>query len=370
MRRTGAVVLAATLLAGACGGDDGGGEVETGGPTTTVAEGGGGEGVDIGGIDFDLLADLPVPASGLDDIWERPPLAAWDGGAVILGPGGGLVRIPAEGEPTVEPTEGIDVGDDVLARGVDALASNGETLLAVGREQDFVADVYPDHRPVVWRSTDGLQWEQLDTEGLEDGANPVTVDGVVADGDAFIAFGEIEEEDEDDQTALTLWRSDDGEAWTRLDTPGLDQPPEPEVDEHLVALAVRGDTFVALREQTGLDDSDLTVVVGERDGEWAEVEDTGLEPLDLPNSDVLPPLATVGDELWIFANVPVDTENEFGERRVAVFTSTDGVEWTAEPLDGPELEDPFFVQALTATDAGAIGVTEAVDELTVWRFRP
>ena len=32
------------------------------------------------------------------------------------------------------------------------------------------------------------------------------------------------------------------------------------------------------------------------------------------------------------------------------------------------VEGPFSVQALTATDSGAIGVSEATDSLTIWRF--
>jgi hypothetical protein len=59
---------------------------------------------------------------------------------------------------------------------------------------------------------------------------------------------------------------------------------------------------------------------------------------------------------------------DWGERRPALSRSTDGVSRAAEALAGPTLDDPFLVQAMAATDVGAIGVSEALDALTVWRF--
>ena len=170
------------------------------------------------------------------------------------------------------------------------------------------------------------------------------------------------------RATLTLWSSSDGEDWAVVDTPGLDETDTEETGERVVGLAVVGDTLLLAREATGLDDSTYTIARGSRDGEWEHLEATGLDALDLPNSDILPPLASVGDQFVLFASVPIDGEEEFGERRAALFTSEDGESWATTELDGPELPDPFFVQAITATDGGAIGVAEGEDALNVWRF--
>ena len=79
-------------------------------------------------------------------------------------------------------------------------------------------------------------------------------------------------------------------------------------------------------------------------------------------------MAAIGDSFAMFASVPVEAGNDFGERTPTVFTSTDGEDWTATALDGPTLPDPFFVQAITGTADGAVAVAEGEDALNVWRF--
>jgi hypothetical protein len=294
----------AGLLATGCSDDAAQGTAVPDGPTTQV-------------IPVEVLEQLPVPSG---DDGGALGLTAWDGEVLLVGPAGGVVAVEAG-------------GDDGA---VDAVAAGDDTLLALGHDGGAT---------VVWRSSDSERWERLDAGGL-DGAE---VTGLTADPDGgFIAYGQVAE---DDQTVLTLWRSDDGAQWEVIDTPGLDQV---------------GDAFVASREAEGLDDSTLTIVQGERDGDWVEVETSGLEPLDLPNSDVLAPLARFGEGVALFGSLPVVPDEEFGERQVSLFTSDTGERWTAAGLDGPGQEDPLAPAELTEVDGGVAGLTGSSDGLVLW----
>ena len=317
-------------------------------------------------LGFEVFADLPQP-SGETSTADRPPLAAWDGSAVLIGPAGGLVRLdPVEGAE-ITPTDGIGSGETTdQVRAVDLLSSDDDALLALGHEEDLVADVEPSTRPIAWRSTDGDTWEEFDPVGLDYGTSLVTFTALTRDGDGgFLAGGEV---DDGDQTQLLLWSSRDGRSWDDVGAQGLDHPDDEEVGEHLVGLAVVGDTQLAVREATGLDDSTLSLLRSTDDGEFEELDPTGLDALDLPNSDIIPTVAAVGDSFAMFASVPVEPGNDFGERTPTVFTSTDGEDWTATALDGPTLPDPFFVQAITGAADGAVAVAEGEDALNVWRF--
>ncbi len=205
----------------------------------------------------------------------------------------------------------------------------------------------------------------LDAEGFESGTDTVKVTALIADPEGgWVAGGEI---DDGDQTRLTLWHSVDGLRWEEVRVDGLDQPETEEDGESIESLAVVFDMMLVVREATGLDDSRLTLLRG-TGGEFQELEPTGLDALELPNSDVIPAVAAVDDQFVLFASVPVDDGDEFGERIPTLFTSPDGETWTATELDGPTLLDPFSLQALSATDRGAIGLTEGDEVLDVWRF--
>jgi hypothetical protein len=316
-------------------------------------------------ISSEAFADFPdppaEPAAG-----AGLALAAWGGGAVILGPSGGLVRLDATDGYDVADTEGIDDGDEGhLVRSVGHLASSEDRLLALGQEVDLVSDVQPSRYATAWTSEDAERWTARAPDGLTAGADEIRVGGVVSDGSGFFAYGEV---DREEGTETAVWSSDDGESWARLETPGLDQPEDIDSDERLVALAVMGDTFLAVREDIGLDDSTFTLVRGEHDGDWSLLEPTGLGALDLPNTDAFGALAAVGGQFVLFAHVPVDPDAEFGARRPALFTSADGHDWAVLEVEGPDLEDPYVPQALVAVAGGAIGLTPAEDGLTIWRF--
>jgi hypothetical protein len=314
----------------------------------------------------DVFADLPLPPGNISGTSSHPAFAAWDGGAVFLGPAGGLVRFGPESGAELTPTEGIDTGEEgTTERVVDVLASDGDTLLAIGHQEELVADVIPTTSTRVWRSEDGETWEALDTEGFESGSDTVSVTAVIADPEGgWTAGGEI---DDGNQVRLTLWHSADGERWDEVEVEGLDHTDTEEDGESLESIAVTGDTMLVVREATGLDDERLSLLRG-RSGDFTELEPSGLDALDLPNSDVIPTVTVVDSQFVLFASVPVEGGDEFGERTPTLFTSPDGETWTASELDGPTLLDPFSLQALTATDQGAIGLTEGEDVLDVWRF--
>jgi hypothetical protein len=374
MRRAGVVAVLLVALA-ACGDDDGGDDgVSTepstadAGATTEPVTGGDSPlgAVSTEAVGPEAFSDFPVPPGNISGATSQPAFAAWDGGAVFLGPAGGLVRFGPGSGAEFTPTEGIDTGEEgVTERVVDVLASDGDTLLAIGHQDELVADVIPTETTEVWTSDDGETWASVAADGFESGTDTVTVTAVIADPEGgWIAGGEI---DDGNQTTLALWHSDDGEQWAEVDVEGLDHTDTEEEGESLESLAVVGDTMLVVREATGLDDSRFSLLRG-TEGEFAELDPSGLDALDLPNEDVVPAVAGVGDQFVIFASVPAEDGEEFGERVPTVFTSPDGEEWTADELDGPLLLDPFSLQALVATDTGAIGLTEGEDALTVWRF--
>jgi len=314
----------------------------------------------------EVFADLPLPPGNISGATSRPPFAAWDGGAVFLGPAGGLVRFGPESGAELTPTEGIDTGEEgTTERVVDVLASDDETLLAIGHQEEFVADVIPTTSTRVWRSDDGDTWETVAVEGFQSGSDTVTVTAAIADPEGgWVAGGEI---GDGDQTTLTLWHSDDGERWDVVAVEGLDHADTVEDGESIESLAVVDDTMLVVREATGQDDSRLSLLRGTL-GQFEELEPIGLDALDLPNSDVIPAVTAVGGQFVLFASVPVEGGDDFGERIPTLFISPDGETWTADELDGPMLLDPFSLQALTATDRGAIGLTAGDEVLDVWRF--
>lgn len=366
-------VAVALVLLAACGDDGGDGEqtVDAGATTTSTPAAGTSGPSPLGAVTTEavgaeVFADLPLPPVNISGATSQPAFAAWDGGAVFLGPAGGLVRFGPESGAELTPTEGIDTGEEgTTERVVDVLASDDETLLAIGHQEELVADVIPTTSTLVWRSDDGATWESVDVEGFAFGSDTVTVTAVIADPEGgWVAGGQI---DDGSQTTLTLWHSDDGERWEVVAAEGLDHTDTEEDGESIESLAVVDDMMLVVREATGLDDSRLSLLRGTL-GQFEELEPTGLDALDLPNSDVIPAVTAVDDQFVLFASVPIEGGDDFGERIPTLFTSPDGETWAASELDGPMLLDPFSLQALTATDNGAIGLTEGDEVLDVWRF--
>jgi hypothetical protein len=364
------VALAAAILtvAACSGADDGEARpTTTTTATTTSADDATTQDLVVDTIPFTFFRQLPPVEVRLSDPAQRPAMTAWHGGAILLGEAGGLIRFDDDNVAYVE-TEGIDHVDGDTYRTLESAAASGDMLVAVGREvqiDDRGIEVV--RRASVWRSTDSVHWELLHDHGLDDGDRPMRVRGVTvdpADG-TFLAYGEILEEH---QARLVIWRSTDGERWEVVPTPELDRESDVGGTEHLDGLAVIDDRFVGTLVTTpggGL--AIFELVFAERGRPWSHHPGEGLQEMDFDANDVIPPLAVVDGEFTLFGNTAVDYRHPEGAREVTLFHSTHGETWAQAPLGEPHLDNPYFIQVLTGTDDGFLGLSEGTDELTTWR---
>ena len=102
------------------------------------------------------------------------------------------------------------------ARAGAVLVTRGDYLYLLGGEFGFLCDPLPDcEQPYlndVWRSPDGIEWEQV-TESAEWVPRPGHQCGVIQD--QFICFGGFGFP----ENPVDVWVSDDGAQWTLLSTP-------------------------------------------------------------------------------------------------------------------------------------------------------
>ncbi len=237
--------------------------------------------------------------------------------------------------------------------------------------------------PVVWRSEDGDKWQQLETNGL----TARYLDAIVTSGGAFLAFGaeevpappglESEEDLEEEEGAETgepemvyvtsVWRSEDGEQWTAVGGDPV-TPAGENSSEGLGAVAVNGDRVVVSlgAECYGCyDDFSNALYRSEDDGRsWQELDDTGLDDLDLANTDVIPRVVSFDSGF-----VAVGTSEDGDDTVATLWRSADGETWTGKTqLGGPrEYEYAADIDAMAATETGVIILELRGDELAVWR---
>jgi hypothetical protein len=120
-------------------------------------------------------------------------------------------------------------GEECAGDTVRGLAAANGLLVAVGQRAvpPEPGDDYCDDRLKLWRSNDATTWEPFAPSGL---AETDRVDAVVSDATGFLAFGSARvpgrEEGEPQGRGLTVWRSTDGVAWEVLPTEGLSKPGE------------------------------------------------------------------------------------------------------------------------------------------------
>jgi hypothetical protein len=365
-----ALIAAALVALGACSSDDSGSSTDASGPATTSTTTPDGEDHERRLAQEDLpvrfFRQLPPLEVQLSESAQRPAMTAWHGGAILLGEAGGLIRFD-DGNAAYVETTGLDHVDGSTYRTVESVAASGDTLIAVGREvqiDDRGIEVV--RRAAVWRSTDSVHWELLDDRGL-DGDRPMRVRGVTVDpvNGRFVAYGEVLEEHE---ARIVVWRSTDGEQWDPLRTPGLDRAGDAGGTEHLDGLVVVDDRFIGTLVTTpggGL--AIMEIVFAARGRDWSHVNAEGLQELDFGANDVVPPLAVIDGEATLFANTAVDFHEPNGEREVTLFHTTHGETWSQVGLGEPYLPNPYYAQAITGTDDGFLGLTEGTDEITIWR---
>jgi hypothetical protein len=70
----------------------------------------------------------------------------------------------------------------------------------------------------IWRSSDGIEWTQVNEDGFGDANNTITEPGAVLDGYLYAVTA-------NDVSGGSVWRSSDGVTWTRVSEYGFDNTP-------------------------------------------------------------------------------------------------------------------------------------------------
>ena len=326
-----------------------------------------------GGVEF---TEVRVEVDEYDSV---NGVVAWEDGFVAVTSGGVVVR-SADGErwAQVETTGLAGKDDSAASTSFAGIAAGDGFLLIAGTRSVSNGEDNAVFAPLVWRSDDGEQWEQLDRRGLA----ARSLDFVVARDDGFLLFGTEEiptpadyvptdEEEEDGELPATIdvtstWSSDDGEQWEQVGDHVL--PPGENSLEGVAAAAVIGDQWLASLgvECSGCYDDYAFALSKSEDGgaTWAELDESGLDDIRLANTDVIPRVVGFEDGF-----VAVGTSQDGDDTVATLWRSADGEKWADKmQLGGPrEYEYAADIDAMAATETGVIVLELRGDELAVWR---
>jgi hypothetical protein len=326
-----------------------------GGGSTEVVE----TGLALGGYSIAGVAEWRgdlVAITGAGAVARSPDARRWE-------------EVPATGFAPPE-RDGRD-GEECAGDAVRGLAARNGLLVAVGQRAvpPEPGDDYCDARLKLWRSSDATTWEAAEPSGL---AETDHVDAVVSDAAGFLAFGSsrVADRDKDESRGrgLTVWRSSDGVTWEVLPTEGLSKPGEYKY-QAVNSVAVRGERMLAAIGTECVDCYDDHVVALWRSdgvGAWQELKFSGLDALDQANSDIVPAVAATTQGYLAFASVG---EEHSEDRTPALWSSTDGQEWEASELEGPSPSGGSMDAAIT-TSRGAVALDNTRVGLVVWRVEP
>ncbi|MGQ0803254.1 MAG: hypothetical protein ACT4PI_05265 [Actinomycetota bacterium] len=318
-------------------------------------------------------------------------VVAWKDGFVAVTGSGVVLRSP-DGErwDTVDTT-GLDDDADpdadadaepIIRTDLSGITAGDGFLLAAGARSVGTGEDDARFVPMVWRSADGETWQQLETSGL----TARYLDAIVASDGAFFAFGteevpappgleseeDIEEEEGEGAGApmtvdvTSVFRSEDGEEWEAVGDPVT--PAGENSSEGLGAVAANGGRLlVSLGAECYdcYDDFSNALYRSEDDGRsWQELDDTGLDDLDLANTDAIP--RVVGFDSGFVA---VGTSEDGDDTVATLWRSADGEKWTDKThLGGPrDYEYAADIDAMAATKTGVIILELRGDELAVWQ---
>jgi hypothetical protein len=304
--------------------------------------------------------------------WQDELVALTSGGEVVRsGDGRAWETIPASGFASRDRARGEGgEGDACAGDTVRGVAARNGLLVAVGARAvpPEPGDDYCDARLKLWRSGDATTWEPVEPSGL---AETDSLDTVVADTSGFLAFGysrvspATDEDDEEQGRGLTVWRSSDGVTWEPVPTEGLSKPTAYKY-QFVNSVAVRDDRMLAAigTECVGCYDDDV-VALWRSDGPsaWQELRFSGLDELDQANSDIVPAVAATNQGYVAFASVGKDHGDD---RTPAVWSSTDGERWEQAALVGPSPSDGSM-DAAASTRHGAFALDSTLRGLVVWR---
>ena len=297
-------------------------------------------------------------------------IAVTSGGEVVRSRDGrAWERVPASGF-TPRTTTRREGGAGCAGDTVRGIAGREGLLVAVGAQsvEPDPGDEYCNAVRKIWVSSDGATWKAVEPSGL---AETDSLDTVIADASGFLAFGysrvspAADEGDEEQGRGITVWRSSDGVTWEPVPTEGLSKPTEYKY-QFVSSIAVRDDRMLAAigTECVGCYDDDV-VALWRSDGAsaWQELRFSGLEPLDQANSDIVPAVAATNQGYVAFASVG----KEHGDDRTpTVWSSIDGEQWDEAELVGPSPSDGAM-DAAASTRHGAFALDITVRGLVVWR---
>ena len=352
------VVVAATVAFGAGvaqpWASESGGISPGGGGATEVVETGIALDYHVAGI-AELQDELIAVTSGGEVVRSRDG-RAWE-------------RVPASGF-TPRTTTRREGGAGCAGDTVRGIAGREGLLVAVGAQsvEPDPGDEYCNAVRKIWVSSDGAKWKAVEPSGL---AETDSLDTVVADASGFLAFGysrvspAADEGDEGQGRGITVWRSSDGVTWEPVPTEGLSKPTEYKY-QSVSSIAVRDDRMLAAigTECVGCYDDEV-VALWRSDGPsaWQELRFSGLDELDQANSDIVPAVAATNQGYVAFASVG----KEHGDDRTpTVWSSIEGERWEQAELVGPSPSNGSM-DAAASTRHGAFALDSTVRGLVVWR---
>lgn len=266
------------------------------------------------------------------------------------GQAGGWIR--------VEHTEETFGGDDEQV--MRAVTVGGPGFVAVGWD-----GVGGDRDAAIWTSTDGLSWNRVPhEEAVFGGPDAQLIASVTQGGPGLVAVG-LDGSGGDFDAAV--WVSADGLSWERV--------PHDELSlgginfQAMQDVASSGSRLVAAGADTSGGDFDAATWFSDDGRSWTRVADAE-DLFGGSNEQDINAVAAGGPG---FVAAGFDESAAFGDRDVAIWTSTDGEEWARVPHDevlfgGAEDQ---VVLAVEASEGGlvAVGYDEARGDrdAAVWR---
>ncbi|MEX2268121.1 MAG: hypothetical protein WEA75_05490 [Acidimicrobiia bacterium] len=236
----------------------------------------------------------------------------------------------------------------------DGLTTAGDTLIAIGNHRVVSKKGFQELTPLVWVSEDAESWQLTQTSGLDPDGYLWTA---AAHDDALVfGTGAVTKK----RNGIVVWASSDGVQWRRIESTHLNSPQKYSFHRtDNVAVGPDGLLAVQIVGDRGSRDDETFGIWRSTDGlEWEELDYSGLDSLDRPNSDEAPLVAAVNGG---YVGVGVV------DGRITLFQSSDGASWSDEQtLDDAPVEEVSAVVVFHG-DLIVLGI-RGYDELVVARI--